>query len=137
MTTRREFITLLGGGAAAWPVGAWSEQTEGMKRIGVIIGSTTPENAARVSAFEGALQLSGWQKDGNVQIDYRWSEADPERIHANATEIVALRPDVILAQATPTVATLLKITRSIPIIFVHVSDPIGSGFVESFAHPGG
>jgi putative ABC transport system substrate-binding protein len=134
---RREFITLFGG-AAAWPLAVSAQQQEGMRRIGVLmsVAQTDAEGQRSIAAFLESLEQMGWVHGRNVQIERRWGGGDRDRIQRNATELVALRPDVILSQATPSVTALHGVTRSIPIVFVNVSDPLGSGFVESLAHPG-
>ena len=136
---RRTFITLLGG-AAAWPLAARAQQPGRMRRIGVLMGypENDAEGQAYVAAFEEKLQQVGWTVGRNVQIDTRWSPpGDVEALQRFAKELVALQPDLILSHSTPTTATLLQQTRSIPIIFAFVSDPLGSGFVASFPRPGG
>ena len=137
---RREFITVLGGTVAAWPLAARAQQPERMRRIGVLMGY--PEDDAQgqacVAAFEDRLQQIGWTLGRSVLIDTRWAPpGDVQALQRVAKELVALQPDLILSNTTPTTATLLQQTRSIPIIFVFVSDPLGSGFVASFPHPGG
>jgi putative ABC transport system substrate-binding protein len=137
---RRAFITLLGGAAAAWPLAARAQQRERMRRIGVLMG--WPESDAEARSERGAfiqeLQKLGWTDGRNLQTDTRWANpADPESMHRLAKELVALQPDLILSQSTPATAALLQETRSIPIIFGIVADPIGSGFVASFPRPGG
>jgi putative ABC transport system substrate-binding protein len=129
---RRQFITLLGG-AAAWPVAASAQQPERLRRIGVHMGfaSDDPEGMVRVGAFLQGLQELGWALGRNVQIDYRWA-SDGERIRTSAAELVALAPDVILIA----VAALQRATRTLPIVFVGVTDPVGAGYVESLARPG-
>jgi putative ABC transport system substrate-binding protein len=137
---RREFITLLGGAAAGWPLAAHAQQPDGMRRIGILmaIAESDPEGQARVAGFREGLRKVGWAEGRNIRIDTRWAPPrDAEARQRFAKELVALRPDLILAQATPTTATLLQQTRTIPIVFVGVSDPIGSGFVASFPRPGG
>jgi putative tryptophan/tyrosine transport system substrate-binding protein len=136
---RREFIGLLGGAAAAWPLAAGAQQPERMRRIAVLMGSTQsdPESPPRVRAFEQALADVGWIPGRNVRIDYRWAAGDPAHMQALARELVELHPDVVLASNTPVVAALARETRTIPIVFVVVSDPIGSGFVASLPRPGG
>src|SRR5262245_34005686 len=131
MIGRREFITLLGGAAAAWPLVARAQQPERMRRIGVLMNLTTedPESPARLAAFAQGLADLGWSIGRNVRIDYRWAGADPEHIRKDAEELVALTPDLILSSGTPTVAALQKATRSVPIVFAQVVDPVGSGFV--------
>jgi putative tryptophan/tyrosine transport system substrate-binding protein len=137
---RREFITLLGGAAASWPLAARAQQGERMRRIGVLMGY--PENdlegPAFFAAFREGLEKHGWVKDRNIRFDTRW--ATPEEAEARqrfAKELVALQPDLILSSVTPTTAALLQQTRTIPIVFATVSDPVGSGFVASLARPGG
>jgi putative tryptophan/tyrosine transport system substrate-binding protein len=136
---RRQLITLLVG-VVAWPPAARAQQSDQMRRIGVLmaIAETDQEGQARVAAFREGLQKLGWAEGRNISIDTRWAPpGDAEARLRFAKELVALQPDLILSHATPTTATLLKQTRSIPIIFVGVSDPVGSGFVASFARPGG
>jgi len=135
---RRKFITLLGG-AAAWPLAARAQQGERMRRVGVLMnmGADDAEGRARVAAFQQGLQQLGWTDGRNVRIDYRWGTPDAERIRKDAAELVALAPDVILSSATPTVAALQQATRTVPIVFVQVGDPVGAGFVENLARPGG
>src|SRR3984893_8733121 len=135
---RREFITLVGG-AATWPLTARAQQGDGMRRIGVLMGSaeSDQEGQARVAAFREGLRKRGWAEGRNIQIDYRWATADDaESIQRFAKELVALQPDLILPN-TPTTAPLLQQTRTIPIIFALVADPVCSGFVASFPRPGG
>jgi putative ABC transport system substrate-binding protein len=137
---RRDFITLLAGAAAtAWPIAARAQQGERMRRVGVLMATaeTDPESPSRVEAFQQGLATAGWVRDQNVQIDYRWAAGDAAQIHALARELVELHPDVILASTTPSTAALMKETRTIPIVFVVVSDPVGSGFVASIPRPGG
>ena len=136
---RREFITLFGG-AVAWPLAAHAQQPERMRRIGVLssVASDDPEVQARMAAFHQGLQEHGWVIGRNLRIEYRWSRAgDPEQLRTYAAELIALTPEVILAVATSAVGALQPATRSIPIVFVQVSDPVGTGFVESMARPGG
>src|SRR5262244_2943782 len=137
---RREFITLLGGGAAAWPLAARAQQPEQMRRIGVLMGwpESDPEARSERGAFVKELQKLGWVDGRNLRIDTRWANpADPETMHRYAKELVALQPDLILSHSTPATAALLQETRTIPVIFGIVADPIGSGFVASFPRPGG
>jgi putative tryptophan/tyrosine transport system substrate-binding protein len=135
---RREFITLLGSAAAAWPLAARA-QGERMRRIGVLMNLTAddPESPARLAAFAQGLADLGWTIGRNLRVDYRWAAGDPERIRRDADELVALAPDLILSSGTPTVAALQKATRSVPIVFAQVVDPVGNGFVETLARPGG
>ena len=133
---RREFITLVGGAAVTWPLGARAQQPERMKRIGVLagLGETDPELLARKAAFLQALRQLGWTEGRNAQIDYRPDGGD---ISKDAAELVALAPDVILATGSPSVSALQKATRTVPIVFVGVIDPVGAGFVASLARPAG
>jgi putative ABC transport system substrate-binding protein len=137
---RRAFISLLVGGAAAWPLAARAQQGQRMRRIGVL--STVPaddsESQLRMAAFHQGLQETGWVIGRNLRIDYRWSGAgDTEQVRKYANELIALAPEVILAVATATVGPLQQASRTTPIVFVQVTDPVGAGFVESLAHPGG
>jgi ABC-type uncharacterized transport system substrate-binding protein len=136
---RREFITLLGG-AAAWPLVARAQQQgERMRRVGVLMNLTAddPETSARVTAFAQGLQQLGWTAGHNVRIDYRWGAVDADHSRRYAAELVALAPDVILASGVPVVTALLQATRTVPIVFAQVVDPVGSGLVASLARPGG
>jgi putative ABC transport system substrate-binding protein len=128
---RREFITLLGG-AAAWPLAASAQQSGPMRRIGVLTywGSNNRVALAGIAAFKKALQQSGWSEGFNTRIDIRWCENSVERARTYAAELVALTPDVILASNTPSVVALQSITRTLPIVFVSVSDPEGAGVVR-------
>ena len=137
---RREFISLLGTGAAiAWPLAARAQQPERMRRIGVLMNLTSddPEAPGRVAAFAQGLGELGWAVGRNVMIDYRWGAGDVERNRKYAAELIALAPQVILANSTQAVAALLQATRTVPIVFVGVPDPVGAGFVNSLARPGG
>jgi ABC-type uncharacterized transport system substrate-binding protein len=135
---RREFITLLGG-AAAWPLSARAQQGERVRRIGVVMNFAADDSAgqARLTAFLQGLQQVGWTDGRNVHIDLRWGAGDAERIRKSAAELVALAPDVILTVGSPTASPLLQATRTVSVVFVQVADPVGAGFVESLAHPGG
>jgi len=135
---RREFITLLGG-AAAWPLAARAQQAERVRRIGVLMNFSADdaEGQARLAAFRQGLQQAGWSVGGNIRIDYRWAADDAELFRKDAAELVALAPDVILASGNPSVVALQQATRSVPIVFGPVTDPVASGFVESLARPGG
>ena len=135
---RRAFITFLGG-AAAWPLAARAQQPERMRRIGVLmnLAAADPESTARVTAFAQGLQESGWTIGRNVQIDTRWAAADADLFRRYAAELVALAPDVILASGSPAIMSLQQLTRTVPIVFVNIVDPVGAGFVESLARPGG
>jgi putative ABC transport system substrate-binding protein len=136
---RRDFITLLGGAATAWPLSARAQQPERMRRIGVLIplAAGDPVGQARVAAFAQGLQQSGWTIGRNVQIDIRWSAGNAEDTRRYAAELVALAPDVIVANGNAAVAPLLQATRTVPIVFFIVPDPVGAGFVDSLARPGG
>jgi putative ABC transport system substrate-binding protein len=136
---RREFITLVGGAAAAWPLAAHAQQPDGVLRIGVLmpLAATDPSMKRQVVAFVRQLQELGWAEGRNLQIDYRFAAGDAERMQVFAKELVALQPQVIFARSTPVTAALLKETHTIPIVFTVVSDPVGERFVESLARPGG
>ena len=136
---RREFVTALAG-AAAWPLGARAQRGERMRRIGVLMASTAddPESQARIAAFAQALKQLGWTDGRNLRIDTRWATSNADDLRRHAAELAALAPDIILAAAgTATVAPLLQATRTVPIVFVLVIDPVGAGFVASLARPGG
>src|SRR4029450_2003052 len=134
---RRDFITLLGG-AAAWPLAARAQQ-ERMRRIGVLVNfaADDPLRQARPGAFLQGLQQAGWTIGRNVQVETRWGPGDADRLRTHAAELAALAPDVILATGNAGVAPMLQATRSVPIVFVIVPDPVGAGFVDSLARPGG
>jgi len=136
---RREFITLLGGAAASWTLAARAQQGERMRRIGVLHNPAAddPDSQARVAAFAQGLHELGWIDGRNVRIDYRWSLGDPDRIRRYAAELVALAPDVILTVGAASAGPLLQATRTVPVVFTSVIDPVGAGFVESLARPGG
>jgi putative ABC transport system substrate-binding protein len=140
---RREFITLLGGAAASamqWPLRARAQQPERVRRVGVLtVGAAAddPDARARSAAFLHGLQQSGWIDGRNIRIDYRWGAGDAENTRKYAAELVALAPDVILASGTAAMAPLLQATRTVPIVFVQVTDPVGAGFVDGLARPGG
>jgi putative tryptophan/tyrosine transport system substrate-binding protein len=136
---RREFITLIGGAAASWPLAARAQQSEPMRRIAVLMnrGADDAEGQASVAAFQQALQQLGWNDGGNVRLDIRWSHNDVDLDRKYAAELVALAPDVILAAGTLSVTALQRVTRTLPIVFVGVSDPVGAGVVDSLPRPGG
>ena len=138
ITRRRAFISLLGG-AATWPLAARAQQGESMRRIGVLMSTSAddPEGQARLAAFQQGLQQSGWTIGRNVRIDSRWPAGDSERLRRYAAELVALSPDVILATGSAAAGPLLQATRTIPVVFVIVPDPVGAGFVNSLSRPGG
>jgi putative ABC transport system substrate-binding protein len=135
---RREFITLLGG-AAVWPLAAHAQQAERMRRIGVLVPGDADDADYQVwiGAFQQALAYSGWNIGRNVRIDTRWAGGKADDIRRHATELVALAPDVILAHGTTTVRPLLQVTRTVPIVFPIAGDPVGAGFVDTLARPGG
>jgi ABC-type uncharacterized transport system substrate-binding protein len=134
---RRDLITLLFG-AAAWPLTARAQQGERMRRIGVISSvASTSESQARLAAFVQGLQQSGWTVGQNLKIEYRWGSGNADHIRKYVAELVTLAPDIILATGSQTAAPLLEATRTIPVVFVQVADPVGAGFVESLARPGG
>src|SRR6516165_10448108 len=137
---RRKFITLLGGAAAAWPLASHAQQGGRMRRIGVLmpLAADDPMGQARIAALREGLEKLGWTEGRNIRIDTRWTTTgEVESMQRFAKELVALQPDLIVTQSTPITATLLQETRTIPIVFALVADPIGSGFVASFAKPGG
>jgi putative ABC transport system substrate-binding protein len=136
---RREFIILLGGAAATWPLAARAQQPGGMRRIGVVMGSPEgdSEGQAFLGAFREGLQRLGWVEGHNIWIDTRWATTNAELMQRFARELVSLQPALILSHSTSTTAALLQQTRTIPIVFANVSDPLGSGFVASLPSPGG
>ena len=136
---RREFVFTLGGAAAAWPLAARAQQADQVRRIGVLMAMTAddPEAAPRVAAFAQGLQQSGWTIGQNVRVDYRWGGGNADNMRKYAAELVALAPNVILAHSSAAVAPLLQATRTIPIVFTIVADPVGAGYVDSLARPGG
>ena len=138
MSSRREFITLLGG-AAAWPVRARAQQGEQMRRLGVLsnIGESDMEAQSMAAALHKGLRELSWVNGRNLQIDHRWGAGNPERVAAFAKELIGLKPEVIVAHTTPSVIALRRETDTIPLVFVQVSDPIGTGFITNLAHPGG
>ncbi len=135
---RREFMTLLGGAAFAWPRAARAQQPEQMRRVGVLMNMAedNPEGPAFVTAFQQVLQQSGWTGGRNLRIDIRWGANDVDLDRRFAAELVALAPDVILASGTLSVAALQHVTRTLPIVFAQVSDPVGAGLVDTLARPG-
>jgi putative ABC transport system substrate-binding protein len=137
---RRAFITLVGGAAAAWPLVARAQQPDRVRRIGVLMGfpESDSEAQAYIAAFRDGLQKFGWMEGRNARIDTRWATpTNADSMQRSAKELVALHPDLILSGTTPTTAALLQQTRTIPIVFATVADPVGSGFVASFPRPGG
>jgi ABC-type uncharacterized transport system substrate-binding protein len=135
---RREFFTLLGGVATAWPLAARAQQPDRMRRIGVLSGSAEDDQETKLSlaAFQQRLQQLGWTDGHNVRIDYRFAAGKPENYPKYAAELVALAPDVILVSGT-SLPAMLQATRTLPIVFAFAADPVGSGLIESLARPGG
>jgi putative ABC transport system substrate-binding protein len=135
---RREFIRLIGGVGAYWPLTALAQQSENIRRIGVLMNRAEDdlEGKARLAAFRQGLQQLGWTDGGNVRIDPRWGADDVDREKKYADELVALAPDIILASGTLSVTALQRVSRTLPIVFVGVTDPVGAGFVDSLARPG-
>ena len=133
---RRDFITLVGGSAVAWPLALRAQQSGQMRRIGVLVplARDNPEAQARIAAFLQGLQKLGWTEGRNLQIEYRWGTGDLQKA---AAELVALSPDAIFTNTIPAVAALQQATRSVPIVFANVADPVSGGFVDSLAKPGG
>jgi ABC-type uncharacterized transport system substrate-binding protein len=136
---RRKFLATLGGAAAAWPLAVRAQQREKMRRIGVLLNAAAddPDFQAWVGAFQQGLAQAGWIIGRNVRIDTRWAGGKPDDVRRYAVELVALAPDVILAHGTSTVRPLLQATRTVPIVFPIASDPVGAGFVDNLARPGG
>jgi putative tryptophan/tyrosine transport system substrate-binding protein len=136
---RREFIRLLGGAAVAWPLAARAQQPTRMRRVSVLLGlnETDPEAKARVKAFRLGMRDLGWVEGRNVQFEIRYAGSKPEAIKKHVAELIGLAPDVILANTTPVMAALRPATRTIPIVFAVVNDPVGQGLIASLAHPGG
>jgi len=136
---RREFIKTIAVSVAAWPLAAHAQQTDRMRRIGILMNTAAGdrEGQAGVASFHQVLQQLGWAIGRNAQIDIRWGENNEDLDRKYAAELIALAPDVILASGTPSVAALQRATRNVPIVFVRVSDPVGAGFVDSLARPGG
>jgi len=136
---RRDFMTLLGGTAAVWPLMARAQEADGMRRIGVLMGyaENDPEAQTRLAAFKQELLALGWDERRNLRIDLRWASGDSDRASKFAKELVALHPVVILSNTTPVTTALHQETKTIPIVFVAVSDPVGAGFVQSLPRPGG
>src|SRR6185437_16193112 len=136
---RRDFIKVIGGGAVAWPLAARGQQGERVRRIGVLmaLAADDPEDQARLAAFLQGLQEFGWAVGRNARVDTRWSRGNAAEARKNVAELVALRPDVILATGSAIVGPVLQATRTLPIVFVAVPDPVGAGFADSLARPGG
>src|SRR6516165_10070139 len=136
---RRDFITVVGGAAAAWPLAARAQQREKMRRIGVLMNLTADdvEGQGRLAAFLQGLQEAGWSVGRNVRVELRWGAGDTELYRSHAAELVALAPDVILAAGAIVVLTLQRASRTVPIVFANAADPVGMGLVASLARPGG
>jgi putative ABC transport system substrate-binding protein len=136
---RREFITLIGSAAASWPLGTSAQQNNRIRHIGVVIGyaGTDVETQSRMAAFRQKLQELGWTEGRNIEIDFRTTGADPERIRAEVQDLVARAPEIIIASPGQVVLALRDVTSSIPVVFANVPDPVGIGIVSSLAHPGG
>jgi putative ABC transport system substrate-binding protein len=139
VSSRREIIALLGGAAAAWPLAARAQQGDRLRRIGVLMSyaKSDPDGGGFVAAFRERLQQLGWLEGRDIRIDDRWAALDAEALQRFAKELIALQPDLILSQTTNSTAALLQQSRTVPIIFANVADPVGSGFVASLARPGG
>ena len=133
---RRQFITLIGG-AAAWPLAVRAQQSERMRRIGVISPANDQPTQVRYAAFIQGLQQLGWTEGRNMRIDARWSEGDAAEIRRHAAELVALAPDVIFATGSAGMGPMLEATRTVPIVFAVVPDPVGSGYVKGLSRPAG
>jgi len=135
---RREFVALVSG-AAAWPFASHAQPRERMRRVGVLtpFAADDAEGQARLTAFAQALQLAGWTLGQNLRVDYRWGDSKPDTIRKHAANLAELVPDVILANSSTAVSALLQVTRTVPIVFAAVADPVGAGYVESLARPGG
>jgi putative ABC transport system substrate-binding protein len=136
---RREFITLLGGSAAAWPLAARAQQRDRIRRVGVLISTAEhdPESQRRLAALVGGLRELGWAEGHELHIDLRYAAGDAERMRRNAEEIVALAPDVIVVQSSPFMAALWQVNRTIPTVIAQVGDPVSAGYAKSLSHPGG
>ena len=135
---RRDFIKVIAGSAAVWPLAARAQQPDRMRVIGVLMGYAESDGTAQswLAAFRGGLTKLGWTEGSNLRIEVRWSANDPARMRTLAKELVDLRPNVLLGSSTPVTGALARETRTIPIVFAGVSDPIGSGFAANLAHPG-
>jgi putative ABC transport system substrate-binding protein len=136
---RRDFIAALGGAIVTWPLAAGAQQDNAPRRIGVLMPSSPDDQEVKkeLAVFTRQMQSLGWTEGGNLRVDYRWSGGDSQKTQAYAKELVDARPDILFTRSTPATAALLKNTRSIPIVFAVVSDPVGEGFVASIARPGG
>ena len=130
---RREFMSLLGGAAAAWPLAARAQQRERMRRVALLmsVGADDAEGQSRITAFVQGLQELGWSEGRNLRVEYRWAAGNADNIGKYAAELVAIKPDVIVGSGTPTVTSLGQATRTVPVVFVQVTDPVGAGLVET------
>jgi putative tryptophan/tyrosine transport system substrate-binding protein len=139
MSSRRQFITLLGGATAAWPLAARAQQPRSVRRIAMLMGlaENDPEGQQWVQTFLQTLRGLGWRSDTNLQIDLRWGANNPDRMRTFAKELVELHPDLINVTSTPATAAILQETQTIPVVFSVVSDPVGAGFVSNLPRPGG
>jgi putative tryptophan/tyrosine transport system substrate-binding protein len=137
--TRREFIALLGGASAAWPLAAQAQQSDRLRRVAIFmdLAEEDREGQARVAAFREGMRNLGWIEGRNVNYDYRWTAGNPAAMERYAPELVALKPEVIMNGGLPTLVVMQRQTRTIPIVFAQVLDPVGAGFVETLARPGG
>ena len=136
---RRAFITLLGGGAVAWPLAARAQQPDRVRRIGVLMNRApeNPEGQDRLAAFQQGLQELGWGVGRNIRIETRWTEDNADQTVKQAAGLIALAPDIVLASGTLAATALQRVSRTLPIVFAAVGDPVGAGVVDSLAHPGG
>jgi putative ABC transport system substrate-binding protein len=136
---RREFITLLGGAAAGWPIAAWAQQSERVRQIGVLMGTSESDadQEGLVSTFTRALADLGWREGTNIHIERRWAEGDFARLRTHALDLARLAPDALFAQGTPATTALRQAAPATPLVFVMITDPISSGLISSFAYPGG
>ena len=136
---RRDFITLLGSAAAAWPLAGHAQDLNRLRRVGVLMSNAAsdPLGLSRVSIFRQELQELGWKEGRNLQLEVRWSSGDASRINGYSAELVKFAPDIIVANGSPVLAAMEQATRSIPIVFAVVNDPVEQGFIPSMAHPGG
>jgi putative ABC transport system substrate-binding protein len=139
MIRRREFITLLGGAAAAWPVATRAQQPERVRRVGVLMGysESDPEPHRWIEALMQGLQQQGWIEGRTIGIEYRWATGNVERMRFQAAELVAFKPEVILVASSPALTAIMQATATIPVVFVNVADPLEQGFIENLARPGG
>jgi putative tryptophan/tyrosine transport system substrate-binding protein len=134
---RREFLTFLGGAATTWPLAAHGQQDERLRRVGVLVSfpESDPDSQARLAALRDALQKRRWLIGGNLQVDYRWNISSDERARTATMELINSRPDLIFANATVALRAAQQATRTIPIVFTQITDPIGQGFVSNLPHP--